>query len=91
MLGIHVPVHYVSNLALHVRPAYLHLTIRCYVADCLRGIFVQPASGVLPGVVDPGLNRSCAECLFLYVCIYICMRSAQLCSYIQLYKVELQQ
>lgn len=82
MLGIHVPVHYVSNLALHVRPAYLHLTIR-YVADCLRGIFVQPASGVLPGVVDPGLNRSCAECLFLYVCIYICMYEK--CSTLQLH------
>ena len=36
-----------------------------YVLDYLRGIFAKPTFGVLSGVVEPCLNRSCAKHLFL--------------------------
>ena len=57
----------------YVPPACLHLPTCCYALDCLRVIFAQPASGV----VDPGLNRSCAECLFL------CCHDQCLCAVFQ--------
>jgi len=53
-----VPVHYASHVVMvfHVRCSCLHLTTCCYVLNCLRGIFAQPAQSCLV---------CCAECLFL--------------------------
>lgn len=53
-----------------------------YVLDYLRGIFAKHTYGVLSGVVEPCLNRSCAERLFL-CCHDQCLRDVFQSSFSQ--------
>lgn len=40
-------------MVFHVSPACWHLAPYCYVLDCPKDIFAEPAPGVLADVVDP--------------------------------------
>lgn len=46
-------------LHLSLRPSSPALKPCCHVLDCLRGVFTQPALGVLHCEVDPSLCGAC--------------------------------
>lgn len=72
-LSTDVPINDFTHLfiALHECVACLDLTSCYFLLNCLRAIFPQPASWVLPGTLDTGLYWSCATMCYPSVQLFI--------------------